>query len=96
MTFQRSVPSGFLGPVLSTISEPIANGFSRVIEHNADVYGQEAVHGIVADPAVHEAVIARVTEAAAACGLARVAMAPSPITGATGNQEFFLHLRAAG
>ena len=52
-------------------------------------------HGIVTDPAVHEAVIARVTEAAEACGLARVAMAPSAITGATGNQEFFLHLHAA-
>ena len=35
---------------LSAISDPIANGFSRRIEHNADVYGQEAVHGIVADP----------------------------------------------
>ena len=53
-------------------------------------------HGIVSDPAVHEAVIARVTGAAAACGLTRMAMAPSAITGATGNQEFFLHLRAAG
>jgi 23S rRNA (cytidine1920-2'-O)/16S rRNA (cytidine1409-2'-O)-methyltransferase len=53
-------------------------------------------HGIVDDPGVHEAVIARVTEAAAACGLTRVAMAPSAITGATGNQEFFLHLRAKG
>ena len=53
-------------------------------------------HGIVSDPAVHDAVIARVTEAAAACGLTRIAMAPSAITGATGNQEFFLHLRAAG
>jgi len=51
-------------------------------------------HGIVSDPAVHAAVIARVTEAAEACGLARVAMAPSAITGATGNQEFFLHLHA--
>jgi 23S rRNA (cytidine1920-2'-O)/16S rRNA (cytidine1409-2'-O)-methyltransferase len=60
--------------------------------------GREEVgkHGIVSDPAVHEAVIARVTEAAAACGLTRVAMAPSAITGATGNQEFFLHLHAAG
>jgi len=53
-------------------------------------------HGIVSDPAVHDAVIARVTEAAAMCGRARLAMAPSPITGATGNQEFFLHLRATG
>jgi 23S rRNA (cytidine1920-2'-O)/16S rRNA (cytidine1409-2'-O)-methyltransferase len=53
-------------------------------------------HGIVSDPAVHDAVIARVTEAAEACGFARLGMAPSAITGATGNQEFFLHLRAAG
>jgi 23S rRNA (cytidine1920-2'-O)/16S rRNA (cytidine1409-2'-O)-methyltransferase len=57
--------------------------------------GREQVgrHGIVSDPAVHDAVVARVTEYGAACGLARIAMTPSPITGATGNQEFFLHLR---
>ena len=57
--------------------------------------GREEVgrHGIVADPAVHEAVIARVSEAAAASGLARRGMTRSPITGAAGNQEFFLHLR---
>lgn len=35
---------------LATLAEPIENAFSRRIEHNADVYGQEAVHGIVADP----------------------------------------------
>ena len=49
--------------------------------------------GLVTDPAVHDAVIASVTEAASAIGLTRVAMTPSPITGATGNREFFLHLR---
>jgi 23S rRNA (cytidine1920-2'-O)/16S rRNA (cytidine1409-2'-O)-methyltransferase len=56
--------------------------------------GREEVgkHGLVTDPAIHDAVIARVTEAAAASGLARAGMTPSPITGATGNQEFFLHL----
>src|SRR4029078_3093684 len=45
-----------------------------------------------ADPAVHAAVIARATESAAATRLRRVAMTPSPITGATGNHEFFLQL----
>jgi Zn-dependent protease with chaperone function len=35
---------------LATVAEPIENAFSRRIEHNADMYGQEAVHGIVADP----------------------------------------------
>jgi len=35
---------------LNFVSEPIDNAFSRSIEHAADVYGQEAIHGIVADP----------------------------------------------
>jgi 23S rRNA (cytidine1920-2'-O)/16S rRNA (cytidine1409-2'-O)-methyltransferase len=50
-------------------------------------------HGLVVDPAVHEAVLARVTDAARSAGFVRLAMTPSIITGATGNQEFFLHLR---
>jgi len=29
---------------------PAGNTFSRHFEHEADVYGQEAIHGIVADP----------------------------------------------
>jgi len=52
--------------------------------------------GLVTDPAVHDAVIARVTDAAAAGGFVRAALTPSPITGATGNQEFFLHLTHGG
>lgn len=36
--------------VLSFFAAPIENAFSRAIEHAADVYGQEAIHGIVADP----------------------------------------------
>jgi STE24 endopeptidase len=36
--------------VLNFVSEPIENAFSRSIEHAADVYGQEAIHGIVSDP----------------------------------------------
>jgi len=57
--------------------------------------GREDVgkHGLVTDPAIHDAVIARVTAHAEAAGFARHGMAPSAITGATGNQEFFLHLR---
>lgn len=49
--------------------------------------------GIVSDPAIHEAVLQRVTLEAEAFGFTRVAMTASPITGATGNREFFLHLR---
>ncbi|WP_263366318.1 M48 family metallopeptidase [Edaphobacter bradus] len=36
--------------VLSFLGEPIINAYSRAQEHAADVYGQEAIHGIVADP----------------------------------------------
>jgi Zn-dependent protease with chaperone function len=32
--------------IMSTLSEPIGNGFSRQLEHNADVYGLEVTHGI--------------------------------------------------
>jgi 23S rRNA (cytidine1920-2'-O)/16S rRNA (cytidine1409-2'-O)-methyltransferase len=52
--------------------------------------------GLVTDPSVHEAVLARVTDEAALERLMRVGMTPSPITGATGNREFFLHLRLDG
>ena len=38
--------------------------------------------------------LARITADAEAAGFRRLNMTPSPITGATGNQEFFLHLRA--
>ena len=36
--------------LLQIAAEPIGNAFSRHIEHEADVYGQEAIHGLVADP----------------------------------------------
>jgi 23S rRNA (cytidine1920-2'-O)/16S rRNA (cytidine1409-2'-O)-methyltransferase len=49
--------------------------------------------GLVTDPAVHAAVVAGVIQGAAAVGLVTVAQTPSPITGATGNREFFIHLR---
>jgi Zn-dependent protease with chaperone function len=36
--------------VASLLLEPASNAFSRHFEHQADVYGQEAIHGIVPDP----------------------------------------------
>jgi Zn-dependent protease with chaperone function len=35
--------------LLSFISEPIANAFSRRVEHQADVYSLELTHGVVPD-----------------------------------------------
>jgi len=36
--------------VLGFLADPLANAFSRMEEHQADVYGQEVIHGLVADP----------------------------------------------
>jgi Zn-dependent protease with chaperone function len=36
--------------LFGSLTEPLQNAFSRSHEHAADVYGQEAIHGIVADP----------------------------------------------
>jgi 23S rRNA (cytidine1920-2'-O)/16S rRNA (cytidine1409-2'-O)-methyltransferase len=49
--------------------------------------------GLVRDPAVHAQVVEAVTRTADALGLTRVAATDSPIAGAEGNREFFLHLR---
>lgn len=51
--------------------------------------------GIVRDPAVHARVIDEVTAAAAAVGLKRLGLEPSPIEGAEGNREFLLCLALA-
>ena len=36
--------------LLGFVLEPVGNTFSRHFEHQADVYGQEAIHGLVPDP----------------------------------------------
>jgi len=36
--------------VLGFFADPIANAFSRHIEHQADVYGEEVIHGLVPNP----------------------------------------------
>jgi Zn-dependent protease with chaperone function len=36
--------------LLSALTEPIDNTISRQIEHHADIYGEEAIHGLVPDP----------------------------------------------
>jgi Zn-dependent protease with chaperone function len=36
-----------IGSGLGFLGEPIGNGFSRMLEHAADVYGLEVIHGIV-------------------------------------------------
>lgn len=38
-----------LAYALNFLAAPVANGISRSIEHQADVYGQEVIHGLVPD-----------------------------------------------
>ena len=49
--------------------------------------------GIVRSPDVHARVVKEVAIASNALGLTQVSMTASPIDGAEGNREFFLHLR---
>jgi 23S rRNA (cytidine1920-2'-O)/16S rRNA (cytidine1409-2'-O)-methyltransferase len=57
--------------------------------------GEVGKKGLVRDPSVHARVVEEVTRAGAEVGLVREAMIESPITGDTGNREFFLHLRGS-
>lgn len=85
-----------LGYILPEVPKVLAPGADVValvkpqFEAGRDEVGKG---GIVSDPAVHEAVLAKVTAEAEALGFERCGMTPSPITGATGNREFLLHLR---
>jgi 23S rRNA (cytidine1920-2'-O)/16S rRNA (cytidine1409-2'-O)-methyltransferase len=55
--------------------------------------GEVGKGGLVRDPLVQARVVEDVTRAADALGLTRVAATDSPIAGAEGNREFFLHFR---
>ncbi|MBI4484786.1 MAG: TlyA family RNA methyltransferase [Acidobacteria bacterium] len=80
-------------PALPPFLEPGADIVALVKPQFEAGRGDVGKGGIVSDPAVQDAVVSQIAQAAAAIGLTRLAMAPSAITGATGNQEFFLHLR---
>ena len=58
--------------------------------------GEVGRRGVVSDAAVHRRVVQEVRSAADRIGLTPVAEAPSPLAGAGGNREFFVHLRHGG
>jgi 23S rRNA (cytidine1920-2'-O)/16S rRNA (cytidine1409-2'-O)-methyltransferase len=49
--------------------------------------------GVVRDPQIHQEAIDQAADALDRVGLGTVALAASPITGADGNREFFIHAR---
>jgi len=58
--------------------------------------GQVGKGGVVRDPQVQQAAVARVAAAAAALGLQVSPAFPSPLKGPKGNQEYFLYLTFQG
>jgi 23S rRNA (cytidine1920-2'-O)/16S rRNA (cytidine1409-2'-O)-methyltransferase len=58
--------------------------------------GQVGRGGVVKDPARHLSAVRDVAEAAQAIGYAVRGACPSPLPGAEGNREFFLHLVPGG
>jgi len=80
-------------PALPSVLAPAADVVALLkpqFEAGRDQVGRG---GLVRDPAVHDEVIDTVTRAASASGFERIGLTRSPITGATGNIEFLLHLR---
>lgn len=82
-------------PALRTVLAPGADAVVLVKPQFEVGRGQVGAGGVVREPALHQAAVLGVAEGAQAAGFAVRAAAPSPITGAEGNREFFLHLVVA-
>jgi len=77
----------------STCAKPHAD-FLILIKPQFELPRQDiAAGGIVKDPRLHEKAIASVRKCAEAAGLTCLNVRPSRLTGAEGNQEYFLHAR---
>jgi 23S rRNA (cytidine1920-2'-O)/16S rRNA (cytidine1409-2'-O)-methyltransferase len=83
-------------PAIVPITKPGAD-FLVLIKPQFELEKQQVGKGgIVRDAALHEKAVANVTAAASALGLETAGVRASHITGAEGNQEFFLHARRSG
>jgi 23S rRNA (cytidine1920-2'-O)/16S rRNA (cytidine1409-2'-O)-methyltransferase len=83
-----------LGPA-SLAAKPSAN-FLILIKPQFELRREDVgPGGIVANVGLHEKAIAGVRKCAATAGLTCLKVCPSRLTGAEGNQEFFLHARKA-
>lgn len=76
-----------LPPLLKSKGEVIA-----LVKPQFEAERAELRKGIIRESSIHERILDTVTNSAAEVGLLRTCLTPSPITGAKGNQEFFLCL----
>lgn len=83
---------GLILPPLLDVTTPDADVVA-LVKPQFEAGRRDAPKGVVRDAAVHARVIDEVTAKAAAIGWSRLAVTPSPIVGAKGNQEFLMHLR---
>lgn len=88
------IPLRLVLPAVPPLLAPGADVVALVKPQFEAGRGDVRAGGIVRDPAVHARVVDDVAGAADKIGLMRVAMTPSPIEGAEGNREFFLHLKS--
>ncbi len=86
-----------LTSIMACLTELAARGAPAVVlvKPQFEVGRQEASRGrgVIRDPELWQAALDRVLEAATAVGLAPQTAIPSPLKGAQGNVEFFLHLQ---
>jgi len=80
-------------PVLPPLVNPAADLVALVKPQFEAGRAEVGLGGLVTDPAVHARVLGEVGGRARALGFSVLATTRSPITGAEGNREFFLHLR---
>jgi 23S rRNA (cytidine1920-2'-O)/16S rRNA (cytidine1409-2'-O)-methyltransferase len=80
-------------PALVPLAKPGADFLILVKPQFELERGQVGSGGIVRDPALRERAVEKVRAAAEALGLEILGVYPSRITGAGGNQEYFLHAR---
>lgn len=89
-----------LTSIMACLTELAAQGAPVVVlvKPQFEVGRQEASRsrGVIRDPELWQAALDRVLEAATAVGLAPQTAIPSPLKGAQGNVEFFLHLQKGG
>jgi 23S rRNA (cytidine1920-2'-O)/16S rRNA (cytidine1409-2'-O)-methyltransferase len=83
---------GLILPPLVDVTTPDVDVVA-LVKPQFEAGRRDAPKGVVRDAAVHARVIEEVTAKAAAIGWSRLAVTPSPIVGAKGNQEFLMHLR---
>jgi 23S rRNA (cytidine1920-2'-O)/16S rRNA (cytidine1409-2'-O)-methyltransferase len=80
-------------PRLAELAEPGAD-FLILVKPQFELERKDVSRGgIVREPALHQRAIERVRAAATADGFHVLGVHPSRLTGAEGNQEFFLHAR---